>query len=355
MPDITYRKAVSEDAERLSCFTREVSGTNTPAAYWEWKFFNNPNQPSGIVLAIDGEQLVGLMAAFAIPMLVSGRSCIACQFGHNEVLPEYRPAGVYFGLAAAVVFELGIDREAAFAFGVAIDETRELSTVMLGFHEVGPVHKWVRLINPVPHAVKKLRLPIPRFVGAPMAYLNRLRVQRTIANRRIQIVTHLDERHDVAWTATPKSTIVIDRNAAFLEWRYLRCPLGYYEIVQCTSNGGVEGLAVTHVFVENGIRYGIVDDLVAYDGASETTAVMLNIAASRLIEKGVDSIVCWSAPAGPLNDALKADRFIERPAPRSWIVKPVDPAIPDDVLADEKNWYHTIGDSEYWMFPVESA
>src|SRR5688572_11448465 len=148
---VTYRMATVEDLARVSAFSRQAAGAEIPISYWRWRYFDNPAGPSGIAIACDGEQIVGLISAFAVPFRMGGQRLLASQVGQNDILTPYRSSSVYFDLVTTVFRELVDQPGVDFCFGVAIKETRDLSVMLMGFDEVGSIRKLVKIIDPVPH------------------------------------------------------------------------------------------------------------------------------------------------------------------------------------------------------------
>jgi hypothetical protein len=351
-PPLAFKRADDHDLAAIAQFNREVTGTELSAAYWRWKYLDNPRQPSGVVLALDADRIVGFMAAFALPMLVAGRACTAAQLGHIELRREYRSGGSYFALAAALVEQLELPTRAAFAFGAANDDSRDLSVVMLGFDEIGPARKFVRICNPVPHLARRLHLPLPAVLGRPLSVLQAMWARRA-AGGRMEAVQHFDARHDALWKASPKAGVMTIRDAAYLNWRFRSGPdAPHYDAFHVRDGDTVIGLGVLHTYREGPVRYGIVDELLAPSDDDAVLDRLVAAAVARLAAVGVDAIVGWCPPGAGLQAALRRGRFVERPAPRTFIVRAQDASLPAGVLTDELRWYYSIGDTEYWLFPA---
>jgi hypothetical protein len=350
---LTSRLAGVEDLDRVAAFSRRAAGVDIPPAYWRWRYYENPAGVSGIALALEGEEIVGLMSAYAVPFRANGRPLLASQMGHNDVLRSHRSANAYFLLASTVFRELVDGRGFDFCYGVSIKETRDLSVVMMGFEEVGPIAKLVKVLNPVPHLRKKWRLPLPRGLGAVASLGRRRRAGRALQGLEASRFEHFSEVDLGRWTDAHPEKVCASRDPSYLEWRYVRCPLRHYQKLQLRSGRDLVGFLVHHAYEEQGVRYGVLDECFGLQAAG--VAPLVDLAVAELLDRDVDAIVAWAAPATPLYRALRERGFADRPSPRSLIVRPLGEGIPADVLASADSWYYTVGDAEYWLFPVEEG
>jgi len=350
--DLTCRLAGVDELDRVAAFSRRAAGVDIPPAYWRWRYYENPAGVSGIAIALEGDEIVGLMSAYAVPFRVGGRTLVASQMGHNDVLRSHRSANAYFLLSTTVFRELVDGRGFEFCYGVSIKETRDLSVVMMGFEEVGPIAKLVKILNPVPHLRKKWRLPLPRALGA-LAMLGRRGAARTLRGLDASPFEHFSEIGDGSWTDAHREKVCASRDPPYLEWRYVRCPLRHYQKLQLRSDRGLVGFLVHHPYEEHGVRYGVLDECFGLEEAG--TALLVDLAVAELRARDVDAIVAWAAPSTGLYRALRERGFAARPSPRSLIVRPLADGIPVSVLASADSWYYTIGDSEYWLFPVQEG
>jgi hypothetical protein len=348
---LVCRLARVDELERVAAFSRRAAGVSIPPEYWRWRYFDNPAGPSGIVLALEGDAIVGLMSAFAMKFFLGGRPLVASQMGHNDVLKSHRSASAYFLLAAAVFRELVEDRGVDFCVGISIKETRDLSVVLMGFEEVGPIAKLVKVLNPVPHLRKKWRLPLPRSLGRPAALAQGHAARRALRRFVASPFAHFSAVDDPRWKDANPRHLSASREAAHMEWRYVSCPLRNYERMQLRSAGGeLVGFLVHHLYEEQGVRYGVLDECCSLE--PDGVGPLVDLAVAELRDREVDAIVAWAAPSTALRRALRDRGFASRPSPRSLIVRPLTDAAPAPVLAAEDSWYYTIGDTEYWLFPV---
>jgi hypothetical protein len=285
-----------------------------------------------------------------VPFRLGDLQLVASQMEHNEILASHRSSGLFFRLANTVVRELLPAGAIDFCFGVAIQETRDLSTVLMGFDEVGPISKLVKIVNPVAHLRKKCKLPLPRFLGRPVAWGTRLAVSRALRGFTVARFDHFSEVEGAGWHADHARHLIASRDPSYMEWRYVSCPLPFYEKLQLRAAGEPVGWTVCHTFEEHGVRYGVLDECFA--SSADGVEAVANLAIGALLDRDVDAVVAWSPPATGLHQALLGLGFARRPSPRSLIVRPVSDRVASSLLSSEESWYYTIGDTEYWLFPA---
>jgi GNAT acetyltransferase-like protein len=347
---LTCRLARVEELERVAAFSRRAAGVEIPPAYWRWRYYENPVGASGIAIAEDGEEIVGLMSAFAVPFRLDGRQVLASQMGHNDVLKSHRSANAYFQLATTVFRELVDRRGIEFCYGVSIKETRDLSIVMMGFEEVGPIAKLVKVLNPVPHLRKRWGLPLPRRLGALRSLGTRRRARLALRGFTGSRFDHFSEVDDAGWKDASPRKVFASRDPSYLEWRYVECPLQHYQKLQLRSGHDLVGFLVYHPYEEEGVRYGVLDE--CFSLAEGGVRPLVDLAIAELLDRDVDAVMAWATPSTALHRSLLDHGFVSRPSPRSLIVRPLAEGTPDSVLAAEESWYYTVGDTEYWLFPV---
>jgi len=350
---LTCRLATVEELERVTAFSREAAGVDIPPQYWRWRYFDNPAGPSGIVIALDGERIVGSMSAFAVPFRLGGQRLLSSQLGENNILRSHRSTSVYFQLAVTVFRELLDRRGIDFCFGIAPKETRDLSVVLMEFDEVGPISKLVKIVNPVPHLRKKSKLPLPRSLGTPFAMGRRWAAGRALRDFTVARFDHFSEVDDGGRQQDHAGHVIASRDPSYMEWRYVSCPLRCYEKVQLRSGGELLGWVVYHVLEEQGVRYGVLDE--CFSSTQGGAGPVVDLAIGAFLERGVDAVVAWASPSTTLHRALRSRGFVPRPSPRWLIARPFTDRVPASVLSSEDSWYYTIGDTDYWLFPVRQG
>jgi hypothetical protein len=210
----------------------------------------------------------------------------------------------------------------------------------MGFDEVGPIGKLVKIVNPVPHLRRKWApAPGPGDAGrdgdAPRG--SRLR------GLRVARFAHFFEIDDGGWPEAHPQHVMASRDAASMEWRYVECPLQSYEKRQLRSGPDLLGWVVFHTLEERGVRYGVLDE--CFSPRDDGLGPLVDVAIGGCLEQNVDAIVAWAPPSTALHRALRDHGFALRPSPRSLIVRRIADRVPESVLGAEF-WYYTIIDTD---------
>jgi hypothetical protein len=350
--DLMFRGAQRGDEEKLTRFNEEACGAHVPPEFWRWKYFDNPAGPPSLAVALDGDRIVGRTAMYAIRMRVGNVCMIARQESDVDVLREYRRGGTFRRLEkTAMSTPPGFGYP--FTFGMANETARKVGTTAYGYRLVASVRKMVKVLDPTPFVAGRIHVRLPRFVGG----LIRRGVARGSSRGRsdagCRAVERFDERFDSLWERAPKLPIMVVKDAEYLNWRYLRCPHLRYHAYGIELGGRLVGLFVFHVVEKDGVKYGILDDMLCQSSDSDEELTLAGLAVRQIAGHAVHAIVCWLPEHHPLNTALLRRGFMARPTPNYLIVRRESEGIPEGFLEEERNWCYMIGDSDYWLFPRE--
>jgi hypothetical protein len=340
------------DVDSLVAFDQALGRPASSASYWRWKYFANPAGSACLIVAVDEGRIVGQLGVLPIRMRVGGRVVIAGQQVDAEILPEHRGGGLYFQMAELVGRE-GAARQIAFGLGFATEETKHLSVEFLGFSLVGPVGRFVRVLD-YGHYLNNM-------LGGPahgaLAWLRSRSRGRSSSDAPpledgVMSIDRFDDRFDQLAEHLDLASILTVRDSTYLNWRYADCPIVAYRRFAVQVQGILRGFVVFHRARSEGASRGILDELVCAPGDTETAERLLSTAIQMLALEGAVNVTCWLPPCHPLADQLRAGGFRSREARTSLIVVPQEQAGLDvEHLRDERSWYYMLGDSDYHMRP----
>lgn len=347
---LRVRVCETGDIDALIAFDRALGRPVSTALFWRWKYFANPAGPACIIVAQEEERIVGTLGVLPIRMRVAGRVLTAGQQVDAEILPEHRRGGLYFQMAEMVGKEADA-REIAFGLGFATEETKQLSVEFLGFSLVGPVGRFVRVLDYSHYLTQVLGGP----AGDALGWLRGrsrgggLREHFPLG-KGVTPIDRFDVRFDGLAAELSLASISTVRDSAYLNWRYADCPIVAYRRYAVETHGVLRGFVVFHRSETEESSRGILDEMVCAPDDLETAQRLLSAAAGMLRAEGAVNVTCWLPPGHPLAERLRESGFRSREAHISLIVIPREGAGLDlEHLRDERSWYYMLGDSDYYL------
>jgi hypothetical protein len=335
------------DEERLAAFDQRSGGTPSTAAFWRWKYYDNPAGAACVAVASVGQEVVGRAAWLPVRTRVHGREVVAAQQVDVALMKEHRGGGVYFQLVDALMGEVE-ERGIAFGFGFSNDDTRALSVDLLGFDLVAPIHRLSRVLDYGHHAGAFLGRRAARFASRVAAAMgvSRVRVSPRLDGNIVPI-DRFDGRFDDLAATLIREPIATVRDAAFLNWRYVACPTVEYRRYAARRGDAVCGFVVLHTREVDGAVRGVFDELVCSPDDPDTVEGLVSTALSDLAAAGAVSATCWLPDWHPLGARLRALGFRDRPSRNHLIVIANGNAEMNlEELTRDRDWYYTHGNSD---------
>jgi hypothetical protein len=246
-----------------------------------------------------------------------------------------------------------IKRETIFHIGFAIEVTLEIATGILGFFQVSPVRKWVKILDPTIWLQRHIKIDSLARMGGRIFHkglsLFDLRLQAGYS--ALRPINHFDKRFDDFWESAQKPSISIVKDSTYLNWRYIECPVVNYE-VYCmeTSQGEIRGVIVLQQIRRNEIDYGYIADIISKTGDNEIIRTLLSFAVHRFRDTKMAAIVAWFSENSPLSRNLQQLGFKARPPSHYFIARSFNENLVSLAsLKNIENWSYVFGDSDYLL------
>jgi GNAT superfamily N-acetyltransferase len=296
--------APGDEVAILDLFERSF-GKRLSAAFWRWRFLDDPHGPPRIELAWDGDVLAGHYAVSPTTLAIEGERCAASLSMTTMTHPDYRGQGLFGQLATRLYERLSAAGDRA-VFGFPNAQSHRGFIRDLGWRDV--------------HEIPMLRLDLAS--------------TKPLDAGDTRVVKTLDASVDALWERCRRLRPIIGwRDAQHLTWRYLAHPTNDYTIVQAAT-----GYAVSKRIGED---LDIVDLLVEDEDASTMRALLGGVLAAS---PGARAVHLWLPLASPLHLELERIGFVPG-APVTYLgVRTFGPTSVD--LADARAWYYTMGDSD---------
>jgi GNAT superfamily N-acetyltransferase len=342
---ITPRRAADDD--ELFRLYRAVFGealAESSRRRWPWQYQENPATPPGgpeIWVARDGSTLLGQYASMPVHLRWGDRE-VRSSWGMDVFLsPAARGRGV-----GARLFTAWSDHVEV-ALGLGLTPSSYGLFQKLRYADVGPVPFYYRILDP--RAIVERRLG-PRWaaVGGRLLELGwRLRHReqpRAADDVVVSPVAGFDARYDALWAAAgPSWAMCVRRDAAYLDWKYARCPHRHYDIVEATRGGTLAGFAVSRHEEYRGLRLGWIVDLFAHADDHAVRDALLGRVLDSFRAAGVARAQAFAMSAAVGADLARRG-FRRGDSPMQFCVRARVPS--DGVLAVPGRWHVVFGDSD---------
>jgi hypothetical protein len=263
--------------------------------YVDWLYPRNPYGSPKVVVGEDKktDRLAGFVFALAYKIKV-GDEYHRCYMGCNGLVhPDFRRSAIYGDI-------LKLQHEASFTDGVTLyGFPKEVSMYRLraaGFNVLTRVPLLIRPLDIGVLATRRLKRPLVRLgvtVGWTIA-ANTLYRPRSANSRRwgLQIATEdaFDESFDRFWErVAPKYGVSIVRDRSFLSWRFRGAAFRTYTILTARAEGELVGYVILRNYEIEGIRTGMVADLLVEPGPRGDAAglILVNQGTRKLRADGM--------------------------------------------------------------------
>ena len=217
-----------------------------------------------------------------------------------------------------------------------------------GFVTCGDLIRYAKVLRVEPYLRRMLRHPLAAKAAAvPAQYALQALSYETWKGLPkglvVAPVEEFDDRFDRLWErAASRFSIVGERTAAYLRWRYQRYPMGGYAATGLFSDDG----AVLHAYA---IVHGAGDHLTISDLFFERTdrlALLLADVIRRARRAGAASIAVNLFGGEAIIPLLRRFGFSARPDRRPVLFFPATDTERLAFLSNPSNWYFTSGDDE---------
>jgi hypothetical protein len=312
-------------------------------ARFDWVYCQNPHGQGRLWVATDhgGQTIVGIAAAFPRHMRVSGRHELAWVLGDFCVSDAYRSVGPALALQRACLAEIG---KGAIRFCYDFPS----AGMMAVYRRLGirPFGMMVRL-NTVLRLESRLAgvvgsSAVVRGLGAiangALAFRHRRRVRTAGLEVSLHGTPFGAEFTDLYRRYTGHGSVMIERSADYLNWRYLANPVQRHE----TLTARREGQLVGYVIFRQEDRTAVVVDLFTVDQSGVGIDLVQSVV-GHARQRGLDAVSISLLESSPWVTSLRQAGFTQRET--SPVVVHASPEASPNV-GDERAWHLLHGDRD---------
>ena len=335
-----------EDEEELFHLYRDVFGhemTEASRRRWAWQYRDNPRSDGApeIWVAREGGRILGQYASMPVRLWWGDRE-VRASWGMDVFLrEEVRGQGV-----GALLFDTW-SQNVDVALGLGLTTSSYSLFQKLGYRDVGPVPFYRKILDPVAVLARRVGRAAATIagpvVGAALRSLNP-EAQEGGAGVAVRPATGFGPEYDRLWARARSSyAMCVRRDAAYLQWKYERCPHRRYAQWEARRGEDLVGFAVSRHEDYRGLRLGWITDIFteASDGAARQALLSAVLADFR--QARVARAQAFSLHAGLGND-LQRRGFSRARSPMQFCVR--SRVGGDAVLADPGRWHVVFGDSD---------
>ncbi len=347
MAALAVFQRAADDEEELFRLYQDVFGqdlTEGSRTRWRWQYLENPATPKSgpqIWVARDGDTVLGQYASMPVRLFWSDREVDASWGMDVFVTAAARGRGV-----GALLFNTWSDNVDV-ALGLGLTPSSYGLFQKLRYDDVGPVPFFQKILDPGAVARRRLgpvlgALMAP-VLGAALAIRHPTR-SRDAAGLVIESVSRFGAEFDALWERVRGSyRMCVRRDAAYLDWKYGRCPHKRYEVRTARRGDELAGFAVSRQEDYKGLRLGWIIDVFADSSDHDVKDALLAAVLEDFRAHGVARAQAFS-----MNAALAADLrrrgFREAPSPMQFCVRARESS--PEVLQDRGGWHVVFGDSD---------
>jgi GNAT superfamily N-acetyltransferase len=218
----------------------------------------------------------------------------------------------------------------------------------LRYHDLGPVPFFQKVLDP--RAVAERRLgPVLGGLAAPVlgTALALRHPSRALPHDDVSVrpCASFSADFDRLWERARGSyRMCVRRDAAYLDWKYRRCPHKQYDVRAAFRGDTLAGYAVSRHEDYRGLRLGWIIDVFADSGDHAAKHALLGAVLDEFQARGVARAQAFSLGA-PLADDLRRRGFRETASPMQFCVRSRVGG-DEDVLGDRGSWHVVFGDSD---------
>jgi GNAT superfamily N-acetyltransferase len=336
--ELEVRALRPEDTERVLDLLRSSLGAGTvprTRAFWEWKHLENPFGASPGLVALHGEDLVGLRVFLRWRWRFGGEDLGAVRAVDTATHPEWQGRGIFRRLTETLVEELRAEG-VAFVFNTPNSKSRA-GYLKMGWRDLGRQRVHFR-----PAGLGVLfggRSAGAQDDATPLA--GHPKVEELLRRDDLGELLEACDRGDLVAGALRTA-----RSVEYLTWRYGRCPEHDYRALwdlDARSGPGGGAALVFRSRLRRGRREIALSEILVGSGAE---ARLRARALLRRVQRtpGGDYLIGLAAAGSPERQVLARSGFwLTLPGPR-LTVRPLAAAAPD--RAALAGWRLSAGDLE---------
>jgi hypothetical protein len=322
-----------------------------------WLYDRNPGGRALEFTASSAGLVSGHIAVLPRRYKIGGGTMAGSVVVNAITHPDFRGRGIFMVLHEDAFRSPGAQR-IAFSFGFANENSERGCFRHLGYRELVRLPLWILPLNlPGILASQPSKRSVSWRAAAraaqPLARLWRfLRQPRRSSAVTVERIADFGPEFDDLWRAVSNTADnILVRDRAFLNWRFVEPPTRRYDILAARSGGRLTGYLAGRITPVEGMRWGIIADLLS-EKTKEGRAAAASLVAAysrQVLKEGADIVAGLMLRHVPPALGLRRNGYIvcppsllprEFPALVRWYAH--EPAPPG--FFDPRSWFLTLAD-----------
>ena len=326
--------------------------------FFDWLYADNPAGPARVTVGEELEtgDIIGFLWHVPLQVRFYGRTDIGYLGCNGLVHPNYRRQGIYVTFHDLVFQDI---TDGLFVYGfpkpIAVFPLKKV-----GIFQVSRIPLLVRPLDIDYLTQVRAFNPFIRFAvnkGWRIAGATIWRPQQILKGKtgiQISAETCFDETFDDFWERVKdKYNIIIERKRAFLNWRFCNLSFRSYQILAARKMGRLLGYAVLRKLDIEGVRTGLIMDLLVEPSEQGLNAgrQLIQEATHRFKEDKVALAGCLMLPHTQEYKLLRQAGYVDCPeqfAPQTFRLTAISlsPDVSNGELAKVDNWFMTMANHD---------
>ncbi|MDO8603528.1 MAG: GNAT family N-acetyltransferase [Candidatus Omnitrophota bacterium] len=356
------KAGIEEDRDKILQLLKEsFSGYWTASQdiytsdFWNWLYRDNTGGGSVNFIAEDKEKVIGHFPNVLERLKVNENIYKTGIVLHLTTHADYRNRGIFKNLGRVSIEELK-KQGITFSFAFPNDKSRPGFINKLGFSSIATISLLVRPVN-IKNTIKKIvKNPLLAllfyFILSPLYYMwfYHFGMQRKSNSVKIETKNSFGPEFDFLWKkAMAQAKVMVPRDSAFLNWRFMLRPNQRYHVFGALKNGELAGYIVTRTADVFSLKIGIIMDYFVLPGKDNIIEALVTKAIDNFKKDGVDLCITGCLKNNKYYSSLKNTGFVKAPErlnPRKLIlVGRANQDVADKtVFLNGKNWFLSFGD-----------
>lgn len=342
---MTIRKYQVGDEQGILQLFEKVFKQQRTHELWEWKFIKPPERTNPFIIVYEEEgKILGHLGLWVGAAYVDGHQSKIGLRVDTMVDPDARGKGIYAKLNEHLLV-MSKEENITFLYGFPAPNAKKLFQRYTDAVHMINMPRWINVLRPFALASSKTSILNPmKFIDISYFKFKLKKMYKAYSGSLIQEVTRCNEDFNKLASKTKNIyKVQLERNAAYLNWRYFQHPENTYIMYGLYVEKDLKGYIVykKDINTKNGIRSGIIMDLIVDDIENATIITDLLLTALKNMDD-VDIVQTWSLPDQVINVIYKNLGFIHKDSPMPLVGK----AIADDgeLLTNYRSWLINPGD-----------